>query len=496
MISPRAISPTMHEALIARRQPLLTRRRVILTAVSGLLLLGLLAWLGSIDDAPPDTSDLQPTRRQLPDDQNAFLVLARAVGLVKWGTDPKTGGATYFGQKVAEQDFEDLGFGPQVRDDLKSWDIAKVAPWLVPLEDVWPLLRTASSLPSAQVPVGFIISPVDENIGTGANSDPGPLHGLLTFSELRAWQLCHKGRTDEGIDWLLITLRAAQSLRESRGGVGLDLIGYKIRIALEADLVAMATLPEASTAAVRRAIVELAQTRYKGDEFAQNLRADFQLAPGDLEALHQGTHQLQYFGDREKSVLDDLTQWRLFFKPHQTLWWDAETLRSSFKLIDADWSQVEKWAAEERMRYSTPMTAGWRGFNPDNFFGRLVAQGYVGFPRNNLWRRFNELSRDSATEAVLALCLYHRDHGALPANLDQLVPAYLPAVPLDYIDHQPIRYSRDFFAVWSIWHNHFTVTSHGPDSDDIQGETDPRVVGVILTSTFWDPNAFFCRRRP
>lgn len=41
---------------------------------------------------------------------------------------------------------------------------------------------------------------------------------------------------------------------------------------------------------------------------------------------------------------------------------------------------------------------------------------------------------------VLALKRYHLQHGAYPANLDELVPNYLKQVPIDFMDGKPLRY--------------------------------------------------------
>lgn len=47
--------------------------------------------------------------------------------------------------------------------------------------------------------------------------------------------------------------------------------------------------------------------------------------------------------------------------------------------------------------------------------------------------------RDAALTAI-ALELYRRRHGAYPARLDDLVPNFLPALPIDRFDGQPLRY--------------------------------------------------------
>lgn len=51
-----------------------------------------------------------------------------------------------------------------------------------------------------------------------------------------------------------------------------------------------------------------------------------------------------------------------------------------------------------------------------------------------------EASRD-ATLVVLAIDQFRRAQGRLPASLDELVPDFLPAVPLDPFDGQPLRYA-------------------------------------------------------
>jgi hypothetical protein len=44
------------------------------------------------------------------------------------------------------------------------------------------------------------------------------------------------------------------------------------------------------------------------------------------------------------------------------------------------------------------------------------------------------------TVTAIALKRYHLQHGAYPATLNELVPAFLPAVPGDFMDGKPLRY--------------------------------------------------------
>ena len=67
--------------------------------------------------------------------------------------------------------------------------------------------------------------------------------------------------------------------------------------------------------------------------------------------------------------------------------------------------------------------------------------------------RIHALQR--VTMTALALRLYRKENGRYPENLQQLVPKYLPSVPIDPYDGKPIRYRKlqKGFKVWSVGGN-------------------------------------------
>jgi hypothetical protein len=69
--------------------------------------------------------------------------------------------------------------------------------------------------------------------------------------------------------------------------------------------------------------------------------------------------------------------------------------------------------------------------------------------------------------AALALRCYEAEHGRLPERLDELVPEYLPEVPLDPFDGEPLRYRADGDAAPRVY-------SIGPNRRDDGGVADPR----------------------
>jgi hypothetical protein len=98
----------------------------------------------------------------------------------------------------------------------------------------------------------------------------------------------------------------------------------------------------------------------------------------------------------------------------------------------------------------TARTRGWR----EKLRSTLAL--LRGKHRPNAPQFDDQRRRDEAVnlllQADLAIRLYREDTGKLPSRLAELVPAYLPAVPLDPYDKQPLRYrvEGDRFVLYSI----------------------------------------------
>ena len=85
-----------------------------------------------------------------------------------------------------------------------------------------------------------------------------------------------------------------------------------------------------------------------------------------------------------------------------------------------------------------------------------------GFRYGEFWRlaralRAHYLARCELDAAVTMLALreYERVHGSYPEALEALVPDFLPRLPIDYADRQPMRYVRtdDGYLLYSIGEN-------------------------------------------
>lgn len=85
---------------------------------------------------------------------------------------------------------------------------------------------------------------------------------------------------------------------------------------------------------------------------------------------------------------------------------------------------------------------------------------------------FCELLRvqTDAARVAVALQRYHNQHDAWPESLDALVPDALPAIPADWVDGQPLRYTRSEDGQPALY-------SIGPDGDDDNAKPLPQGAG-------------------
>jgi len=126
--------------------------------------------------------------------------------------------------------------------------------------------------------------------------------------------------------------------------------------------------------------------------------------------------------------------------------------------------QVRQLPAQERLDSAAEVDKA-RHALPGSFFIIHEAAPYaVGVVRWEL----TETARLATASCGLAVQRYRLAHGALPEALRELVPMYLPDVPLDPFDGKPLRYKR--------LERGYVIYSAGPDGTDDGGKEQPPAV--------------------
>jgi len=96
-------------------------------------------------------------------------------------------------------------------------------------------------------------------------------------------------------------------------------------------------------------------------------------------------------------------------------------------------------------------------------------------------RTANNVAWNGAADTAIAVELYRRRHGDLPQRLEELVPDFLPQVPIDPFDGQPLRYvvRKEEYVVYSVGYDR---VDDGGRADPQFGDSMPDVVFRVLRS--------------
>lgn len=140
------------------------------------------------------------------------------------------------------------------------------------------------------------------------------------------------------------------------------------------------------------------------------------------------------------------------------LYHDLPTVRRN---VDARFDRLRQYTDLSSFGEDAPQqTAG----NYQNSLG--VLDGFLEFRyasnmAHTILRMFEHRMQIEAALTMLALYEYHRERSAYPRSLGDLVPDYLPRLPIDYADRKTLRYrpSGDGYVLYSI----------GPDREDDGG---------------------------
>jgi len=146
----------------------------------------------------------------------------------------------------------------------------------------------------------------------------------------------------------------------------------------------------------------------------------------------------------------------LFFLRQSQTWFDLARRAESSK----SFSQAKVDMASFDAELETQLRS-WRGI------GYVVTTfSWLGTPGHERSQKIFHRGRTNRemSLAALALELHRRKHGRHPESLARLVPEFLPAVPVDWMDGQPLRYRLESDGSYTLWSVGDNLTDDGGDA--------------------------------
>jgi hypothetical protein len=406
----------------------MTRRRKIIVWVA--IILGLpivtmavLVLVGMTDESPPDTSDLAVVREDIAPDENGCLLLA-AAGKLAVDPDPT-------GQPL----------------DYIDWPQDVVDKALADNAAAFEQLRKAEACPHFQRP------PSQDATAWLEYEDCWPKLSRLVC--LRASSLFRKGQEAEAMDEALRLLRLASRMQAAKGHVMTYMHATGVAGAAEERLQEFAERSRHLDAARLKAVAaDMGNCPVRPEDFANALRTSYEVNANTVDAIAEGRISgralVDLSGEPYMSFFDMAGPYWL--KPNTTKRMFAETTRSQIAALALPWPDCKAMLQEERERKEKDQAAllKW-GFAPmANRTGRLLCYNLAiagSAPRYDYARDCSALGM---AQLIVALKAYKVEKGQLPEKIEDLVPEYLKALPLDGFDGKPLRYSREKKVVYSV----------------------------------------------
>jgi len=389
-------------------------------AIIAVSLLGTCYWW-TRDAPPPHDSDLVVKRLDIPEKKNAFYWFSRAAKELYWPAAQD------------ERIYQML--------DGKAWDDELAKELLERNEQAFADFEKGLACKVMQVPE--VKSFFDEMPYLS------PWRNLARVCGVRARSLLRHGRDRDAAEELLKVIQFGRMVTRSKGPLLLFVCGEAIKSSCLAEFRALLgdlDLPPLQLIAYAARLdepgseVEGLKDTYRLEYvLLRNLLDDKSSA---IEALDEMVPTRRV--DKLQPVLT-----RVFFRPNATKRMMAALIREGIANAGRHMAEC-RYPLTDRLAKFCDRPIDWRLLRYRNAIG-IVLVGMTTPVFRNIQEVKCMANVDlAATRLLLALRAYKLRNGHLPDELDELVPDYIDAVPLDDFDGKPMRYSREKKIIYSV----------------------------------------------
>lgn len=303
------------------------------------------------------------------------------------------------------------------------------------------------------------------------SQDPEKIDPITTFPEyreiskiarlciLKARNLFAQGKQKEGMDWLLKVLKLGDMVENAERPMLITyVIGREIKETALSQMRQFLPKTQLPVDFLKISARTLLKLEPRGKTLRKVAKMEFTIGEKTLSTLERAAHNRFLFKEmKEKWKWEEwepslgflLRLMRIpgYYKPNLTrkiyadvVYGFIENIEKSYK--DQDLAKVQL----PTLRSSKLRSLYW----PENNVGIILLYQIVPEWRNTLREIcFQRLSLRS-TACLLALKAYKDERGRLPESLRELVPGYLPYVPLDPFDGNQLRYSKEKRVIYSL----------------------------------------------
>ena len=413
------------------------RRKALWWIFGGFALLFALMICGLIaDEPPPDLSDLRVTFKHPSEEQNAYALLSKLSASLPPEPEENTS---------EERHFSHI-FPADVKEQV-AWDQGVVSSVLARYPaGLADQVRSTLDAPESEAPEIKSFSDSIPEIGRFRS-----LARVITWQAERAW---HGGDHMAAFELNLLALKLGHRISQSRGPIITVLTGTMIEGIALAAIQRHADSQSISPEVLSHYLEQIGQYAIQPEDYHTAYKLETVVFANTARNL--GGSDLAAFFDAKKTPMGSVAALPGLWQSNRTVRWHAEFIRGVISETDSG-IPSHSFAAHVRLMEHID-GVGWPR-RLQNISGRAMLAALVPSIGQVNTTCHRTRARLRLTEVYLALRLYHQENNmALPASLEELVPRFLPTLPLDPFDEKPLKYSRALSTIWSVDQKHLIIT--------------------------------------
>ena len=405
---------------------------IIFLVVAFLNLPRILTLIRPGDAPPPDDSALLLKKISIPDEQNGFFALSQ----INPDSIYRPPGNSNF----------DLDY-TNYKEPIK-WDQALVDDVLQKNQAVLDLFNQVAEKEYFQVP--DYQDPANINVNVKLYPMNG-WRGAARLQAIKALSLSWQGKPDEALREAVKISSLGHKIINSQNSLIGTLVGISIQLLGSQTILEILPYGNPTKDALVEVEKDLQNVSDNTDGYQNAFRFEYTTISNEIdtitEGIAEGINQMVKNGTADPAFVK-YAKYGYYYKPNQTknLYYQLYQQEVSAVGVRCELEGQDDQLISENLKKVVP----WKLVFQENAIGRLLFS-VTGLSLGSALTK--ECQNDLAVNVAqteLALRAYKIDNGSLPSNLDALVPQYLPAVPMDPFDKQPIRYEAQKQIIYSV----------------------------------------------
>ncbi len=286
---------------------------------------------------------------------------------------------------------------------------------------------------------------------------------------LNAANLQKQGKEGDAFQQALHLIHVGASIQHSQGPMVTYLVGSNMKILGMQTIQRLLMDTKLSKIDLAPYITEVQNAVTRTDDIANGFKMEY-----TIQTAYLDDSSFQISGDAAQKAFLEIQQWvpwrawvpkSYYFQPHKII---AEVTAEYRKVVSLNSTPCTETPQQPSYASTTPNIWMYyvRSYFLPNAIGQFMNEMAFHYGTELRTRLCNENFLNGATQTLIALKEFSQDNGALPISLTQLVPIYLPSVPLDPYDGKAIKYSAEKKIVYSVGSDH--VDNGGSTGDDWQ----------------------------